>query len=80
MALVLFDPRVCLDVSGEGALDGEGAVTLATLVGFLVCVDANMAHKITGLFKLLATVGTLMPAYTIDLKKKSTSKLTPRYM
>lgn len=66
-ALVVLDPCVSLDVGGQRALHREGSETLGTFVRFLVGVDANVSHEITGLLKLFTAVGTLMPPNSIHL-------------
>ena len=54
-------------MSSQRALHGKGPETLWTLEGLLVGVDADVAHKVTGLPELLCAVGTHMPPYPVLL-------------
>lgn len=55
------------DVSSQRALHSKGPETLWTLEGLLVGVDADVAHKVTGLPELLCAVGTHVPPYPVLL-------------
>lgn len=62
-----FDARVDLHVCRQGALDSKRTEALLALVGFLVSVNADMTHQITGFLELFGAVWTAMPSYTILL-------------
>lgn len=67
LALERLDARVRFDVSGEGALHGEGPEALGTLEGLLMGVNADVAHQVARLPELLGAVGTHVPPHAILL-------------
>ena len=67
LALEGLDARVRLDVGGQRALHSEGPEALGALEGFLMGVDADMAHQVAGLAELLGAVGAHVPAHAILL-------------
>jgi hypothetical protein len=58
---------VGFDVSCQSALHSKGPKTLRTLEGFLVRVDADVTHKVTGLPELLGAVRTHVPPHPVLL-------------
>lgn len=60
-----LDARVRLHVRSESALHRKSSETLFALEGFLVGVDANVAHKVAGLLELFGAVRAAMPADTV---------------
>lgn len=84
LALEGLDPRVRLDVGGQGALHRKGPEALRALEGLLVGVDADVAHQVAGLPELLSAVGAHVPADDILLadrpctRRKHNSPAWPR--
>ena len=68
LTLELLQPHVRLDVRRQRALDGERPEALATLVGLLVGVDADVTHEVARLLELLRAVGALVPADAVHLR------------
>ena len=67
LAFVVLHTRVGFDVRRQRGLDSKGAEALRAFVGFLVRVDADVPHEVTGLLELLAAVRALMPPHPIHL-------------
>lgn len=67
LALKGLDARVCFHVCCERALHGESSKALLALERLLVGVDADVAHKVTGLLEFLGAIWTAVPADAVLL-------------